>query len=313
MVYVVQEDEVSKALGGDGMTGVLSTRKETGKSKDLLTHDLFIVDILRCMMSLPRKWSVETVLKVVCCSLDHNQADNILGITLNSRLQATSCEALRDGAVDALQLVVTVILLLAFERTRAGTILAAFSSELTGALKRNSHDPDVIDEKVMPVEVVLFAAEFLVSFRQSELEYPLDKAVAALHPFLTVASSGSSGAGTALVDKAIVPALQFMLNYDGGPRERLRETAKVYNRSDCVDTNRCGAHVLRFLNTLSACLFGFTAAPVVIPDFCLLVGNLLKSPQGQLETTSENLCQDQARILRSFRSFPGLQVSGGIM
>jgi len=288
VVSVVQDDTVANTLGG-GMQ-----------------------DIFRCMM-MPQcnstPFSVSSALNVVCEMITKTQGKtDVLGIVLNIGLECLSLNALSHNAVDALQLVVAIVLLVAFERTQARTILETFSSELCKTLKKKSECERIIDEKVVGPGIVLFAAEFLVSYRKSESKIPSDKAMAALRSFLRVASWSAS------VETAFVSALETMLTVEGDARCRNRAAHRKFHSFN-VDAHSSD-HVIRLLNILSVGLFsGPPPRPSDSPVICYLVRSLLEPPPGQLDTTREDACRALACNLRQCRVSPqvGLQVGGGRM
>ena len=163
------------------MNALLPTQTGADESADMSRSDLLHLGILECILQTQlAAISFESIPNVVLSALEHSstassQSGTILGIALNANLRF-SITTLQFKHVDALQLAVTFLLLAVLDKTEVRNVLNVFGLELLGALDGVIGADNNVTPRdcVLPTEAVLFAAEFLESYRQSESILPSD-------------------------------------------------------------------------------------------------------------------------------------------
>ncbi len=300
MVYIVQGN----------MNALLPTQTGADESADMSRSDLLHLGILECMLQTEHAAiSFESIPNVVLSVLEHSstassQSGTILGIALNANFRF-SITTLQFKHVDALQLAVTFVLLAVLDKTEVRNVLNVFGLELLGALEGViGADNDVTPrDRVLPTEAVLFAAEFLESYRQSESILPSDKAKEALRQI----AGSSVGRQRAPVEIALEAALTRLLECTGLPVVRVSQATAAFRQSlGGVDE---GLSAFRLLNTLSSSICGSSKPSRLDSALTTLLRSLMGLQTGLVERDYKNHCQCLLGRLRTLRSSLGLQVA----
>jgi hypothetical protein len=298
MVWAVQAPKEA-AVGGGTICEM-----DFGMAKDGSKTDRFIMDLLLSMSGSRIPNEMLEIMPVVECIINAlasatGDIPAILSHLLVSNLDEHIRQALSVDTVDALQLLVAVILRIGFEGSKAREIMCNFSEELLCRLRSLDRDRRggifVMDSSVATV-----SAEFILSFRRSSSDDPLEKAKDALQTFVIDASSESNIPASALAREAgrieaeMVRVLRMLILDSASDKKPLQLklracTTQIRNGILGRDSHAqsVGNAVCRLLNSLVSFVIQRSPTFSDDPPFCQLVKSMLKMPNLRVNHSQE--------------------------